>query len=132
MQESKFKSFMAAAQALGSEYGEGYRRGVRRHYHGEQFGTDTEHEQWMKLKDHQQELGDGYRDGVAGKPPRGFHGNLGNLNAAGVLPADSHLQVRINSQIKASYVKQAQRENLKLSEWVLKTLNTAVDNENKQ
>lgn len=130
MQESKFKSFMAAAQALVDEYGQGYTRGVRRHYHGEQFGTDTEHLQWMNLKDHRQELGDGYRDGFAGKPPRGFHGNLGNLNAAGVLPADSQLQVRINSQIKASYVKQAQRENLKLSEWVLKTLSAAVDSNN--
>lgn len=132
MQEGKFKSFMAASQVLGGEYGDGYRRGIRRYYHGDQFGTDAEHAQWMGLKDHQQELGDGYRDGFAGKPPRGFHGNLGNLNAAGVLPADSQLQVRVNSQVKASYVKQAQRENLKLSEWVLKSLSAAVDNENQQ
>ncbi|MDE9567261.1 hypothetical protein KKI93_25570, partial [Xenorhabdus bovienii] len=56
-------------------------------------------------------------------PPKGFHGNIGNLNAAGLLPADSVLTIRINSQLKALYVKQAQRENMKLSAWVLKYLN---------
>lgn len=60
--------------------------------------------------------------------PGGVHGNIGNLNAQGELPADSQLQVRLNSQIKARYVKQAQRENMKLSQWVLKTLDSAVDN----
>ncbi|MDY0208065.1 MAG: hypothetical protein RBR82_15800 [Pseudomonas sp.] len=87
---------------------------------------DSEHEQWLNLKDHQQALGDGYRDGFAGVPPRGFHGNLGNLNAQGDLPADSSIQLRVNSQIKASYVKQAQREGLKLSAWIIKTLDAEV------
>ncbi|MDC9589810.1 hypothetical protein PSI23_11000 [Xenorhabdus sp. XENO-10] len=56
-------------------------------------------------------------------PPQGFHGNIGNLNAARALPADSVLTIRINSR----YVKQAQREGLKLSEWVLKYLNAASE-----
>lgn len=128
MQESKFKSFMAAAKTIDGKYSEGYCGGLRRHYHGEQFGTDTEHSQWMNLKDHRQELGDGYRDGFAGKPPRGFHGNLGNLNAAGVLPADSQLQVRVRSEIKQGYASQAKLEGVTLSSWVLKTLNDAIDN----
>lgn len=132
MKETQFKSFVAAAKAIGGEYGDGYRRGVRRHYHGEQFGTDSEHEQWLNLKDHQQALGDGYRDGFAGVPPRGFHGNLGNLNAQGELPADSSIQFRVNSQVKASYVKQAQREGLKLSAWIIKTLDAEANKESVQ
>jgi hypothetical protein len=132
MKDTQFKSYMAAAQALCGDYSDGYRRGIRNYYHGEQFGTDAEHEKWLGLKDHQQELGDGYRDGFAGKPPRGFHGNLGNLNAQGELPADSSIQFRVNSQVKASYVKQAQRDGLKLSAWIIKTLDAATAHEDKQ
>lgn len=131
MQESQFKSFMAAAKAIAGEYADGYRRGIRRHYYGHQFGSPAEHEQWMNLSGSRQELGDGYRDGFAGKPPRGFHGNLGNLNAQGDLPADSSIQFRVNSQVKASYVKQAQREGMKLSAWIIKTLDAEVGKENK-
>ena len=129
MKETQFKSYIAATKNLGGDYGAGYRRGIRRHYHGEQFGTDDEHEQWLGLKDYQQELGDGYRDGFAGKPPHGFHGNLGNLNAQGELPADSSIQFRVNSQVKASYVKQAQKEGLKLSAWIIKTLDATIAHE---
>lgn len=127
MNEQKFKTFMAAANTVEGDYSTGYQRGLRRHYHGENFGTEAEHDKWSGLDGHRQDLGDGYRDGAAGKPPRGFHGNLGNLNAAGELPADSQLQVRLNSQVKARYVKQAQREGLKLSQWVLKTLDAAAE-----
>lgn len=132
MQDGKFKSFMTAAKTIDGKYSEGYCRGLRRHYHGEQFGTESEHQQWLSLGGNRQEMGGGYRDGFAGLPPAGFHGNLGNLNAAGVLPADSQLQARVNSQVKASYVKQAQREGLKLTAWMLKTLDAAVEDANKK
>ncbi len=126
MNQKKFETLMAAAESVGGDYAKGYQRGLRRHHHGESFGTKEEHKQWLSLSDHRQELGDGYRDGFAGKPPRGFHGNIGNLNAQGDLPANSTLQMRLNSQLKSSYVKQAQKEGLKLTEWVLKTLNEKV------
>lgn len=128
MNESKFKSYMMAAETIGGDYLSGYQRGLRRFHHGEDFGTLQDHQKWLTLDGHRQELGDGYRDGSNGKPPKGFHGNIGNLNKQGELPADSQLQVRLNSQIKARYVKQAQREGMKLSQWVLKTLNDAIDN----
>ena len=134
MNEGKFKTYMCAAKTIGGDYAAGYQRGLRRHYHGEQFGTEAEHQQWLGLDGHRQELGDGYRDGVEGRPPRGFHGNLGNLNAQGELPADSQMQIRLNSQVKARYVKQAQREGMKLSAWVLKNLDAACqdsDHENR-
>jgi len=51
------------------------------------------------------------------------HGNTGNTHAQHELPANSQLQIRLNRKIKARYVKQAQREGMKLSPWVLKTLN---------
>lgn len=127
MNEGKFKTYMAAAETIGGDYQAGYQRGLRRHYHGEQFGTEAEHQQWLSLDGHRQDLGDGYRDGFEGRPPRGFHGNLGNLHAQGELPADTQIQIRLNSQLKARFVKQAQREDMKLSAWVLKTLAAACD-----
>lgn len=128
MQESKFKAFMSAVKTIGSEYGEGYRLGLRRHYHGEKFGYESEHQKLLALSDHRQELGNGYRDGFAGIPPKGFHGNTGNLNAAIASPADSQLQVRVRSEIKQGYASQAKLEGVTLSSWVLKTLNDAIDN----
>ena len=49
---------------------EGYLRGIRRHYHGERFGTADEHTKWMKLSDDEtrRDLGDGYRAGFKGVP----------------------------------------------------------------
>ena len=127
MNEHKFKTYMLAGKSVGGDYAAGYQRGLRRYHHGENFGTEADHLKWVSLDGHCQERGDGYRDGVAGKPPRGMHGNIGNLNAQGELPADSQLQVRLNSQVKSRYVKQARRESMKLSQWVLKTLDAACE-----
>lgn len=52
------------------------------------------------------------------------HGNTGKQNALkGTSAATSFLHIRITPQGKALYVRQAQREGLKLSEWVIGTLN---------
>lgn len=126
MNKRQFETYFAAAEKIGGDYMSGYRRGLRHHAH-ENHGDPSEHEAWMAASGARQELGDGYRDGAAGRPPRGFHGNLGNLNAQGALPADSQLQVRVNSQVKARWVKQAQREGMKLSQWVAKHLDAACD-----
>jgi len=126
MNQQKFDTFMAAAQTLPEDYAKGYQRGLRRYFHGEKFGTTAEHEQWVGMDGHRQEMGDGYRDGFAGNPPRGFHGNLGNLNAQGDLPANSHLNIRVNSQAKAGWVKKASAEGMTLTQWVIKTLDAAA------
>jgi hypothetical protein len=46
----------------------GYMRGLRRAYHGEQFGTDAEHELWLSAIESTNEisaaLGRGYRAGL--------------------------------------------------------------------
>ena len=46
-------------------YWHGYRRGLRRRFHGEKFGTEQEHKLWMSLWNDEdisrQELGRGYR-----------------------------------------------------------------------
>jgi predicted HicB family RNase H-like nuclease len=55
------------------------------------------------------------------------HGNTGNNNAGGELPADAQLQCRVPIQFKNEWVKAAQAEGLKLTPWVIKTLNAAVD-----
>ena len=34
-----------------SDFWSGYQRGLRRHYHGEKFGTAQEHKLWMSLAD---------------------------------------------------------------------------------
>ncbi|GGB53124.1 hypothetical protein GCM10011607_12040 [Shewanella inventionis] len=132
MNENKFKTYLTAAKSLNNEYSRGYQRGLRRHFHGEGFGSDEEHEQYMKLGlhgDYRVDIGNGYRDGFTGKPPLGFHANLGNSNAQHELPADSQLQCRLNSQLKSRFVKQAQKEGMKLTPWILKTLQNACHDE---
>lgn len=116
---------MDAAKTIGGDYAAGYQRGLRRHHHGDNFGTLAEHEMWLAMSGHRQEQGDGYRDGCAGAAPRGFHGNLGNQNAAGV-DADSHLHIRLPADKKAAYVHAAQRAGMKLSAWVLEKLDDAA------
>ncbi|HQN18500.1 MAG TPA: hypothetical protein PKV86_05165 [Syntrophobacteraceae bacterium] len=53
------------------DYWRGYQRGLRRAYHGEAFGTEREHAQWLALVDSlddvQREVGLGYRDGLLAK-----------------------------------------------------------------
>lgn len=52
------------------DYWRGYQRGLRRAYHGEAFGTDEEHAQWLEMLDSRgdarREMGLGYRDGLQG------------------------------------------------------------------
>lgn len=73
MNEAGFRSLVAQARLIDGDYGAGYLRGIRRHYHGERFGTAEEHALWSRLGldgDYRAELGAGYRDGVEGKAPR--------------------------------------------------------------
>jgi hypothetical protein len=54
-----------------AEYWTGYQRGLRRAFHGENFGTPAEHDLWLVAIDDsdtmRQQRGQGYRDGLAGK-----------------------------------------------------------------
>lgn len=127
MNDQKFKAYMEAARTLGGDYSAGYQRGLRRHHHGENFGTAAEHERWLAMDGHRQEQGDGYRDGFAGLPPRGMHGNAGNRNAAHEVTPDSHLHIRVPSSKKAAYVKAAQASGMKLSEWVISRLDAGIN-----
>ena len=119
----KFEAYMQFAESVGDDYCNGYRKGLRGNFHG--VDDASKHDAWLVLDGRRQDMGDGYRDGFAGKPPRGMHGNAGNKNAAADVDLDSHLNQRVNSREKAGWVKQAQREGMKLSEWVRKTLNDA-------
>ena len=73
MNAQTFRSLLAQGRAVGGHYGRGYQRGIRRHFHGKIFGTEAEHEQWMKRgsEDCRDALGRGYRRGLAGLPPAG-------------------------------------------------------------
>ncbi len=116
MDPKKFEAYTAAARAIGGDYADGYLLGLVAHDRGESPSP---------LSIPTQEGAEGYGDGLAGKPPRGAHGNLGSRNAAGEVELDSWLQVRVNSGQKACWVKAAQREGLKLSGWVTKALDEA-------
>ena len=74
MTEQKFKSEMRRAEAMRrmaepmlAEYWAGYVRGLRRAYHGENFGTEVEHKRWLLCvndRDEQhKQRGRGYADG---------------------------------------------------------------------
>ena len=75
MDENVFLSLMKKARTyshLGTnlDYWHGYQRGLRRGFQGELFGTDAEHELWLRLADDgadkaSRERGRGYRDGLS-------------------------------------------------------------------
>lgn len=72
MDEKQFRTAMLRARAIGGDYASGYQRGLRRLYHGESFGTAEEHSRWLALGldgDPREDLGRGYRDGLAGERP---------------------------------------------------------------
>jgi hypothetical protein len=54
-----------------TEYWIGYQRGLRRAFHGENFGTPAEHDLWLaaiKSDDAmRRQRGEGYRDGLQGQ-----------------------------------------------------------------
>jgi len=73
MDQNEFVSRIDQSPIIGGDYGAGYQRGLRRLYHGDNFGTEQEHLQWMDLGtegDLREELGRGYRDGFEGRPPK--------------------------------------------------------------
>lgn len=69
MTKQKFQRLMNMAKTFQkidsdrSEYWAGFQRGLRRNFHGENFGTEDEHEKWMNPGDHRKQLGTGYRAG---------------------------------------------------------------------
>ena len=70
MDESKFKSEMAKAKTFhdlgeNTDYWRGYMRGLRRRYHGENFGTNEEHQLWLTANgdETRRQRSQGYRDG---------------------------------------------------------------------
>jgi hypothetical protein len=76
MTEAKFKSEMRRAETMRrmaepmmAEYWAGYIRGLRRAYHGDNFGEPGEHEKWLAAANRRDESrkqrGRGYRDGLA-------------------------------------------------------------------
>jgi len=74
MDEIRFLGLMKKARnysQLGGrpDYWHGYQRGLRRGFQGELFGTEDEHERWIRLADDgldeaSRERGRGYRDGL--------------------------------------------------------------------
>jgi hypothetical protein len=75
MDENRFLSLMKAARMQSyrgdeADYWHGYQRGLRRGYMGQLFGTDADHQLWMRLADDapdkpSRDRGRGYRDGLA-------------------------------------------------------------------
>jgi hypothetical protein len=71
MDENKFKNLMLMAKSLQeleperSDFWRGFQRGLRRLYHGESFGTESEHELYLTCAkgDYRKQLQTGYRAG---------------------------------------------------------------------
>lgn len=77
MEEHEFRSRLHMAETFrrltdnpeADDYWRGFIRGTRRLYHGEAFGTEAEHNQWLTLADDRAATRRGYRDGFAGADP---------------------------------------------------------------
>ena len=56
---------MSIADPENAEYWRGYARGLRKNHHGDNFGTDAEHNLWMTASGDQtrENRSRGYRDG---------------------------------------------------------------------
>jgi len=75
MDEQTFRHLMMSAKALETgDYLAGYRYGLRRCYHGEQFG---EAEQFDRMRERCGELAEGLRDGLAGLAPQSMREGCG-------------------------------------------------------
>lgn len=72
MNEYEFKQKMAQAKTFhelhGGDYYSAYMRGLRRLYHGDNFGTDEDHNKWINARDEQRRTG--YADGYFRKSPK--------------------------------------------------------------
>ena len=75
MKNATFQHEMAKAEVLykhgkpeEADYWRGYRRGLRRRYHGEKFETEEAHQKWLGLinTSFHSEVGRGYRAGFYG------------------------------------------------------------------
>jgi len=79
MNQSEFERNMRGAKQISTlsdepndqDFWSGYQRGMRRHYHGEKFGTEAEHALWMAAADQTRDeqrrhRGLGYRAGFDG------------------------------------------------------------------
>ena len=69
-----FFRYMNQAKTMSGDhpdYYAGYQRGLRRHYHGDQFGTEEEHQKWMDPSRYGAPtlMQRAYSDGFAGLAP---------------------------------------------------------------
>ena len=89
MESAFFEHEMAKAKAFITvgerpDYWAGYQRGLRRKFHGENFGTYDEHELWMGLSDDldlsRAEKGKGYRDAYVPSYCTQNDGNCGSCS----------------------------------------------------
>ncbi len=104
MEIREFKNYLSRARIIGGDYAAGYQRGLRRHHYGEKYGEPEQHETWMRLGldgDARTGEGAGYRDGLAGKPPRGL--------GPGRPMMESEPQKRRNISLSEAHAKKAQR-----------------------
>jgi hypothetical protein len=73
MTEREYLLWLNQAKVMiGGDYAAGYERGLQRLYQASRAFRDAEHQLWMSLgigDDYRTELGRGYRDGYAGRPP---------------------------------------------------------------
>lgn len=77
---AKARTFQGIEPAR-TEYWIGYQRGLRRAFHGENFGTAEEHALWLAAVESddvlRQQRGQGYRDGLKGTGQRVIDGQIG-------------------------------------------------------
>lgn len=86
MDQKTFEQYMRRADQLRrvgdetQEFWRGYVTGIRRHFHGESFGTPAEHERRISIppdNPHRGQFGNGYRAGFLGIDPSQLSGNSG-------------------------------------------------------
>jgi hypothetical protein len=134
MTEQKFRSEMRRAEAMRktcydpmmSDYWAGYIRGLRRAYHGENFGTPEEHALWLAAVNSEdksrKQRGRGYSDGLAFDK---ISSRMGAPNKVGDDPV-MLAPLRVSTRLKEALNERAATDKLDVSDARRKALELYV------
>lgn len=115
MDKRFFDAQIRFAKEQGGDYSNAYQDGLRKAYHGDSYAT-----RYHVCED--DDLADGFEDGISGKQHRDAPKNLGNQNAIKDDGATSRINLRVAPEQKSLFVKKAHQDGKTLSQWILDKL----------
>lgn len=129
MNETRYNAYLKASETLSPTYCTWYKQGLE-HHMATLKATDGAEPVYMGPPDNKECL-EAYSTGRAGKPPKGFHYNIGNKHNS-IVTNDTNMNIRLPSKSKADYMKQAEAAGMTLTAWVTSHLDRIVRREKRK